>query len=170
MTKKTQIIIGISSLVALTGFLLLVKVILSNQVGIGGTFGGGGGSSFSNAPILPVVQGLASATTTVCALPSPSSTSTLMSFALNITTGTSTGGLFTIGTSTTAYSTSSSMFLPSIVVGANTQQTITWVPQSSGVSSSSGVVSPNTFIVAGVQGVPFGYTYGGTCKALFNIL
>jgi hypothetical protein len=107
---------------------------------------------------------LATATTTPCALQSPfTSTSTLVSFALNVTTGTSTTGSLTLATSTTAYATTSAITTFNIASGA--KATPVWTG-----GNDVGVVAPSGYVVVGVKGANFGFTYVGTCSAIFQTL
>lgn len=115
-----------------------------------------GMATFYSSPLA-----LRTATTTPCAILSPAATTTLESFTLNVTTGTSTAGLITIATSTTAYATTSLVTSKTIASGA--QGTVNW---HAGVDN--GLVSPSTYVVAGVQGVAYGFTYIGTCSATFS--
>ena len=119
------------------------------------TIGGGGGAQPVNA--------LALATTTPCAIAGSSATSSLMHFALRITTATSSAGTFVIGTSTSAFATSTSPFA-TITVAANTQRVYTW-----DAGADNDQIYPNTFVVAGMtngSAVSYGYTYGGACSAV----
>lgn len=117
--------------------------------------GGGGGAQPSNP--------LSVASTTPCAIAGSSSTSSLQHFSLNITTSTSSAGTLVVGTSTSAYATSTSPFA-TIVVAANSQYLYTW---NGGVNNDQ--IYPNTFVTAGMTNgstVSYGYTYGGTCSAV----
>lgn len=163
---KNKLIINFIGLFTGLSLGFLIGILLFGGSSVGTSIGGGGGgTSFGSDTLIVSRQDLTAATTTPCALSSPTSTSTTVSFSLDVSTGTSTDGIFTIGTSTTAYATTSNMFIPSLTVSSGTKKTITWYPKE----ILSGVVSPNTFIVVGVAGVSSGgFTYGGTCKALFN--
>jgi hypothetical protein len=107
----------------------------------------------------PTRKTLTSATTTPCAILSPSSTSTIESVVFNITTATSTTGVFTLATSTTPYATTS--LIATFTVTSGAQATLNWDG-----GNNNALVAPNTYIVFGVQGVPYGFTYGGTCSAV----
>lgn len=107
---------------------------------------------------------LAQATTTPCSIAGPSSaTTSIMHFALTVTTGTSSAGTFAVGTSTTPYATSSTPFA-TFVIPANSQSTFSW---DGGVNNDH--LSPGTFIVGGMtngSAVGYGYTYTGTCSTI----
>lgn len=109
-------------------------------------------------------QNMVSASTTVCAIANPfNATSTVSSFAMNITTGTTTATSYAIGTSTTAFATTTTMETAPVASGA--QATITWDP---GVNNS--VIGPGQFIVVGnaVGQVFYPFAAAGTCSATFQ--
>ena len=105
---------------------------------------------------------LTAATTTPCALQNPfSATSTIPDgVTFNITTSTSTAGTLTFATSTSAYATTSTFSTQT--AGANLDGTYT--------ANGSGpvVVAGNGWIVVGVAGAPYPFTYGGSCQATFQ--
>lgn len=113
-------------------------------------------------------QGLVSATTTPCAIKSPASTSTLVSSRLNISTGTSTDGLFTLATSSTAFATTTPLF--TFGQPANLTRTFQFIASTTNASGTAQTIAPNTYLVFGVAGLTYGYTYAGTCDAIFNAL
>lgn len=113
-------------------------------------------------------QGLVSATTTPCAIKSPASTSTLVSSRLNISTATSTDGVFTFATSSTPFATTTVLF--TFGQPANLTRTFQFIASTTNASGTAQTVAPNTYFVFGVSGLPYGYTYGGTCDAIFNAL
>lgn len=105
------------------------------------------------------------ATTTLCAIKSPSATSTLTYAGWQIGTGTSTAATIDLATSTTAFATTSNLVAASSVA-SGAQATVSWVP-----STTNGVLAPNTYVVVKTAGVGSGgYTYGGSCSAEFNVL
>lgn len=106
------------------------------------------------------------ATTTLCAIKSPSATSTLISAGLQVFTGTSTSATIDIGTSTTAFATTTNLVsafsLASGAVGATG-----WT--SAGGSAQDNIMAPNTFVVVKTAGAGLGgYTYGGKCTVVFQ--
>lgn len=104
------------------------------------------------------------ASTTPCAIQNPTgATSTIINFALNVTTSTSTATSFAIGTSTTQYATTTTMETAGL--GAGSQGTITWDP---GVNNS--VIGPGQWIVAGnaLGQVFYPFATGGSCSATFE--
>jgi hypothetical protein len=106
---------------------------------------------------------LNTATTTPCALQTPTTATTTLAdgFTLAITTATSSAGTFAIGTSTTAFATSTS--LASQPLAANALNTFVITP-----GSNLGILAPGTWITVGVSGVSYGYTYGGACTAVLR--
>lgn len=104
---------------------------------------------------------LTAATTTPCAILAPAATTTLRSFVFNVTTGTSTAGTLAIGTSTTAYATSTS--LQSNTIGSSGVGSVTVSP-----TSNLNLIAPSSYVTVGVSGVPYGFTYGGSCTAVFQ--
>ena len=110
---------------------------------------------------------LRGATTTPCALVSPSATSTLLIATLQVTTGTSTATTWTIAQGSTPYATTTSVGSYSIASGQGFSTST--VP-----STNAGfVVLPNNYIVFGLAGlsgnsVP-GASLVGTCQAEFLV-
>lgn len=112
--------------------------------------------------VLPVSMTLNTATTTPCDLTSPNATTTLDSFSMNISTATSSAGTFVVATSTLPNATSTTPFYSPVAVAANTTRGLSFHG-----GNDNAIIAPNTHIVAGVSGVSYGYTYGGTCSATF---
>lgn len=107
---------------------------------------------------------IVSASTTPCAILNPfNATSTVMNFVMNVTTATSTGTSFAIGTSTTAFATTTSMETAGLA--SNAQGTITWDP---GLNNS--VIGPGQYVVAGnaTGQVFYPFAVGGFCQATFQ--
>lgn len=106
------------------------------------------------------------ATGTPCAIQNPfNATSTLVDATLNITTSTTTAGVITIATSTTAFATTSPIFGATLASGAQG----TFMAGETASSTGLGVVLPPTgWLVIGVAGATGGFTYGGTCSAVFQ--
>ena len=107
------------------------------------------------------VASLIAATTTPCVIKSPSATTTLETFTMNVTTGTSTAPNLTLATSTITNATTSLVF--NKTYGASTQFTLNWHP-----TTENALVSPNIFVSVGAAGVPYGFTLVGTCSATFR--
>lgn len=113
-------------------------------------------------------QNMIAATTTPCAILSPISTSTLLSATWQITVGTSTAATLDIGTSTTAFSTTTNL-VAAKSVAANAQGYATWKPVGGSVDDS--IMSPSRYVVVKTAGAGLGgYTYTGTCQAVFEVL
>lgn len=108
------------------------------------------------------------ATTTPCSLQSPSSTSTLMFAGWQITVGTSTAASIDLGTSTTRYATTTNK-VAAKSVAAGAQGYAVWTPAGGGVDDN--IMSPSTWVVVKTAGSGLsGYTYTGTCEAVFQTL
>ena len=114
-----------------------------------------------------VRQTLVSGTSTPCAIATPLATSTVENFSMNITTATSSAITWEVGTSTTAYATTTSM-LSAVAVGAAAQYTIAYAGQNGNVASSGNyiVVGP-TAATAASTGAYTSIILGGTCEATF---
>lgn len=108
------------------------------------------------------------ATTTLCSFMSPSATTSLQFVSFLITTGTSTAATIDIGTSTTAYSTTTNLVsAKSIASGA--QGYVEWMPVGGSVDDNT--LAPNTYVVVKTAGAGLGgYKYGGKCKVRGTIL
>lgn len=114
---------------------------------------------------------LNTATTTPCALKSPSSTSTLLYAALRLNTGTSTDTtLWTVAKAATGFATTTAF--DSFSVSATDRATMYVGSASSTVPDEISVIAPNQFIVWGVAGtVPAGTTnLTGVCQAEFIVI
>lgn len=130
------------------------SVSLNGSLTLGADNNGNGVTDFATRQVLTT------ASTTPCAILSPSATTTLVSTSLNIASSSASISNFTLATSTTAYATTS--LIASISVAANAKGTPNW---DGGVNNS--LVSPNTYIVWGVGGGAV-FNGGGTCNAVFR--
>lgn len=115
-------------------------------------------------------QGLATATTTPCAIKSPSATSTLILSTLQLTVATNTATTWTFASSTTAFATTS--LYNTFTVAANKLGTLqgTTTPQgASAVGDDKQILPPNSFLVWGVAGTQPADTtlLKGYCQAEF---
>ena len=120
-------------------------------------------------------QSLALATTTVCAIKSPSATSTLVSANVGFTTSTTTKTVVTLAKGTTAYSTSSAVFSQTDVA-INSRAYLQYRDQTA--SSTDSVFGPSTYFVVGIQGgsgagsaIGHSQTFSnsGACNATFEL-
>lgn len=108
------------------------------------------------------------ATTTLCAIQAPASTSTLRFAGFTITTGTSTAATIDIGTSTTAFATTTNLSAANSVA-SGAQGSSYWQPVGGAVRDST--MAPNEWVVFKTAGAGLGgYTYTGTCSAQFYVL
>jgi len=106
------------------------------------------------------------ATTTPCSLQAPASTSTLLFAGWQITVGTSTAATIDLGTSTTRYATTTNK-VAAKSVAANAQGYAVWTPAGAGVDDN--IMAPNTWVNVKTAGAGLsGYTYTGTCEAVFQ--
>lgn len=106
------------------------------------------------------------ATTSLCSIKSPAATSTLISAAFQIYTGTSTAATIDIGTSTTAFATTTNL-VSAFSVGSGAQGATGWT--SAGGSVQDNVMAPNTYVNVKTAGAGLGgYTYGGKCTVVFQ--
>jgi hypothetical protein len=113
-------------------------------------------------------QSMVAATTSLCAMLSPAATSTLDYVSWIITTGTSTAANIDIGTSTTAFATTT-VLVANTAVASGAQGQAQWSP--SGSSANDNVVSPSTYVNIKTGGAGLsGYTFGGKCQAVFTVL
>lgn len=129
-------------------------LVLSQALGFGNT-----GSS-PNVNIAGPRTAFTAATTTPCAIQNPlNATSTIVAFSMNVTTGPAAAANIVVGTSTSAFGTSTGMLSSTVNTGA--QATLTWDPPV-----NAGVIAPNAWIVAGTNGTG-ATTIGGSCNAIF---
>jgi len=109
-----------------------------------------------------------SATTTLCSFANPfgGATSTLESFDYQIGTGTSTAGSLVVSASTNGFATSTATnIVAAQSVGSGAQDTMSYM--SAGVDD--GQIAPSAFVLLSTEGAGLGgYTYGGTCTAIFR--
>lgn len=134
-----------------------------------------GALGFGNGTATPtnvqvVRMALTSGTSTPCALANPfTATSTVSNFSFNITTATSSAITWDIGTSTTAYATTTTM-INAQAVAASAQSTITWDGSTNNTVISSGqyiVAGPDKATAAGT-GAFTSVVLGGSCQATFT--
>lgn len=129
-----------------------------------GIFGYGNGTSVNTNEQI-VRQTLVAATTTPCSIQNPLNATSTYSSTLNATVATSSAGIFDVGTSTTAFATSS--LGSAQTIAANTQGTLSYAGSS---GSGGNIIGPLGWVVYGMNtgSVSYGYTYGGTCQATFK--
>lgn len=95
---------------------------------------------------------LATATTTPCAIQSPSATSTLVRSWLQISTASSTATTWTAAKAATAYATTTSLGT-GIILASGAQGTMTASTTFNGLVDDTQIIAPNNFIVWGVAGI-----------------
>lgn len=127
------------------------------------------GTNTSNVVIEAQRMSLVSATSTPCAIQNPfNATSTVQTVTMNITTATSSAITWAVGSSTTAFATSSNM--ESIPVVAGAQTTITWDPGINNATLSPRgwvVIGPDTATLVGT-GAFSSVVLAGSCSATFQ--
>lgn len=107
---------------------------------------------------------MAQATTTLCTIKSPAATSTLISFGLIISVGTSTSALIDIGEGTTPFATTTGLIVGAASVASGAQSSIYAQP----LATSSLILAPNTYVNAITEAPGLGgYSYTGACSARF---
>lgn len=113
---------------------------------------------------------LNTATTTPCAIQSPSATSTLVHASLSITTATSTATTWTVAKATTAYATTTSLG-SSIALASGKFGTMTASTTFNGLADDTQIIAPNNYIVWGVAGIGnlTSDKLLGTCQAEFIV-
>lgn len=113
-----------------------------------------------------VRQPMNKATTTLCAMRSPTSATTTVHFvSFQILTGTSTAATIDIGTSTTAYSTTTNLVAAKSIASGATGYSY-WT--SAGGSVDNAKMSPGEYVNVKTAGAGVGgYTYTGFCQAAF---
>ena len=120
----------------------------------------------NNSRVWTVRQTFNSATTTPCSMRAPAATTTLAFAGWQITTGTSTAATIDLGTSTTAYSTTTNL-VAAKSIAASAQGYAYWRP--AGGSTDNAKMSPSEWVVVKTAGAGLsGYTYKGTCTAVFQ--
>jgi hypothetical protein len=111
---------------------------------------------------------MVAATTTLCAMKGPSSTSTLDRAAFIINVGTGTAATIDIGTSTTAFATTTNLSAANSI-GSGAQGQAYWSP--TGGTANDSMMAPNTYVNVKTAGAGLGgYTYNGTCIAEWTVL
>jgi len=124
--------------------------------------------SFGNLPFYAAHPAMVTATTSLCSMQSPSSTSTLESVSWQVTVGTGTAATIDIGTSTNAFSTTTNL-VAATSLGANATGNAIW--SSGGATAQDAIMAPSTWVNVKTAGAGLGgYTYGGTCTAVFKVL
>lgn len=148
-----------------------------NQI-VGGAGGTGPDSSspyVSNNGVFTYFarQALVTATTTPCAIATPSSTSTLLHASLQVTKGTTTDTtIWTLSKAATKFATTTKYGAWSLTGGLKGTMIATTTTQGAGpvVDEALLVIAPNQFLVWGVAGTIPGDTTNltGTCQAVFR--
>lgn len=109
---------------------------------------------------------LTQATTTVCALQSPASTSTLQFASIRFVVSSTTASIVTLAKAATAYATTTVLGVGSPGAGAQATITASTTLASADPNRDGALVfSPNTYFVVGMQGGVGTFSPTGTCEA-----
>jgi len=103
------------------------------------------------------------ATTTVCAIKSPTATSSLTFSGVNLLRSSTTASVVTLAKATTPYATTT--FLGSLSLAANAQGTVV---ATTSLPVGSAVFAPNTWFVVGMSGGIGTFSPAGSCSAEFT--
>ena len=106
-------------------------------------------------------------TTTVCAIQSPSGTSTLKSFVANFIVSSTTASRVVIAKATTAFATTTAIGVAELAANAQgtVRATTTLVTSLDGDTT----FAPNTYVVVGMQGGVGSFSPTGACNAEFLV-
>jgi hypothetical protein len=173
-----------------TGFLAIVFSICLSLVAIisvnipkpipqiitqdGKTISYGGTSPEVSSPYF-IINGIAqwywsqtpnTATTTVCAIQSPTSTSTLLTGSIRLSKSSTTASTVYLAKAATAYATTTS--LGSASVSANAQATVVSLKTAAGGDGLSETFAPSEWFVVGMAGGQGTFSPTGRCTAVFR--
>ena len=109
-------------------------------------------------------RALTQASSTICAIKSPSATSTLVRGSVHINTNT-TASTAVIGKATTAFATTTLLGQNSIAAGTE----LNLVASTSPISNGALTFSPNTYMVVGLYGSA-AVSLTGKCQATFEVI
>ena len=105
---------------------------------------------------------ITTASSTVCAIPSPTGTSTLQSFTYNQTTSTGTASVGVIAKAASPNATTTT--LADFNILASTKGTFGTATST----ADSVIIAPNQFITVGLKGAASGFLVSGVCTAIFT--
>lgn len=171
MNKKTFLGLIVIAIIAIGGCIYLQPKAQINQDKAGAVSGPDINSPYLNVNGVSTEyrsMGFSPATTTPCVIKSPAASSTLAYSTFNVYTATSTAGTVTLATSTTAFATTTPLFTTTIPSGLT--RSFQFVASTTDASGLGQTIAPSTYLVYGVAGQSYGYTYGGSCKAVFRVL
>jgi len=116
-------------------------------------------------------QTMKTATTTLCSIVNPkgTATTTLVSFSIDIITGTSTASTVVMATSTSQYATTTTGNLITAQTVAASSPLQTMYRPAVGINGQGTIIGPSEYLLVKTEGAGLsGYTYVGTCKAVFR--
>lgn len=120
----------------------------------------------NNLRLWPFNAPVYAASTTACAIQSPSSTSTLVSFALNFRNSTTTSAVVTVAKGSSPGATTTQL-IPDTTVSGNARATITATSSNAG-SDVNNLYGPNTYLNVTLKGGAGGFTPAGQCTGIFE--
>lgn len=164
--NKTFVIIAVVAVIAIVGCFLPVGKPVVQQIAqnVGATSGsaldGGCLTDPSGGHLCSYKVPMRAATTSLCVIPLPAATSTIVNAFARITVATGTASAITIATSSNWYATSTSKtLLTDHVVAANAQDVLS-------IDPAAGNSGPSTYLLFHTAGPGLGgYTYTGDCDA-----
>lgn len=111
---------------------------------------------------------LTTATTTVCAIKSPTATSTLVSGGIKLNVSSTTASTVTVAKATTAFATTT--LINSVSVSANAQAAIEAASTTeSALVQTNRTFAPNTWLVFGMAGGTGTFSPSGSCNGTFEL-
>lgn len=114
-------------------------------------------------------RGLTTATTTVCAIKSPSATSTLVSASVQFVVSTTTASRVSLAKAATAYATTTSLGAADLAAGARGTFVASTTNTTNTTVDGLSVFGPSQYFVVGVQGGSGTFSPTGSCQATFEI-
>jgi hypothetical protein len=120
--------------------------------------------SFGGVKLWAAKQEMGQATTTICAMQSPSATSTLLNATLAFEVASTTASKVTIAKATTAFATTTAVG-DQINIAASAQK---FIVASSTQTADNMVFAPGTWLVVGMQGGVGTMSPVGTCEAIWQ--
>lgn len=114
---------------------------------------------------------LVQATTTVCAIQSPTSTSTLVEASVRLSVSSTTATTVTLAKASTPFATTSRLAFGSIAANSQGTIAVTGTTTGTGITSATDALTtfaPNTYFVVGIQGGIGTFSPTGICQAMWT--
>lgn len=168
MSKTLKGVLAVAVVIAIGGSYLFPKV---QQMVVGARSGPDTDSQCTSQNGFTTCQtrrALTLATTTACAIKSPTATSSLDYVGVSVTTASSTATVWTFAKASTAFATTT--YLDSFSLGSGVQGALKSTATTTGIDIKQ-VFAPNTFLVISKSGdTPAGTGLGGVCSASFSVI